>query len=185
MASVIGTIPPRWFLAGAAGLMALVAFALVAVVPGTAGINDNVAWAHTPPCPSSLPTEDGESFFTDSQGDEWFIIRQTSSSGHTTVQAYVKSDSYSSGYVPSSPHETCNLKVRGPDDDADLDPPVQIFFSDDDDDDDSSATGTGTGTSQDPSATFSLTESSDSTGLASVGLAWFVYQAPRLRLPLP
>ena len=179
------TVRYRWMATGAAGFLALVALALVGVSPGTFGGDDNVASAHTPACPSSLPTADGESFWTDTNDDEWYIIRETSNSGYTTVQAYVASDDYDSGYVPSSPHETCVLKVRGPDDDADLDPPVQIFFPNDDDDDDSSSSNTQT--TPEPSASFSLSEASDdseTTGVASVGLAWFAYYGTEVTIAI-
>ena len=167
---------------GIAGLLAIVALSLVAVSPGTVGNGDNVSLAHTPACPSSLPTEDGESFWTDSNDDRWYIIRKTADSGYTTVQAYVASTAYDSGYVPSSPHETCVLKVRGPGDTADLDPPVQIFFPNDDDDDSSS---TGTTQTPDPSTTISVSEvpdDSDDTGLATIGLAWFAYYGTELTI---
>ena len=171
---------------GITGFLAIVALSLVAVSPGTVGNGDNVSLAHTPACPSSLPTEDGESFWTDSNDDRWYVIRKTSDSGHTTVQAYVASTAYDSGYIPSSPHETCVLKVRGPDDTADLDPPVQIFFpDDDDDDDDSSSTGASATQTPDPSATFSVSEvpdDSEDTGLATVGLAWFAYYGTELTI---
>ena len=179
------TVRSRWMATGAAGFFTLVALALVGVSPGTFGGDDNVASAHTPACPSSLPTADGESFWTDTNDDEWYIIRETSNSGYTTVQAYVASDDYDSGYVPSSPHETCVLKVRGPDDDADLDPPVQIFFPNDDDDDDSSSSNTQT--TPEPSASFSLSEASDdseTTGVASVGLAWFAYYGTEVTIAI-
>ena len=169
------TVRAGWVATGAAGFAALVALSLFAFSLGTAGIDDNVASAHTPACPSSIPTADGELFWTDSNDDRWFIIRQTASSGHTIIQAYVASSSYDAGYVPSSPHETCVLKVRGPDDEEDLDPPVQIFIrSDEHDSSDANTEGT-----QQPAATFSLWPApgnSDTAGLATVGVATFVYE---------
>ena len=126
----------------AAGIASLVALSLFAIPLGTAGIDDNVASAHTPAGPSSIPTADGESLWTDSNDDEWFIIREAADSGYTLILAYVASSSYDAGYVPSSPHETCFLKVREPDDQVDLDPPVQIFFRTDKSSSDANTGGT-------------------------------------------
>ena len=182
---------------GSAALPGFILTALVAAFLAFGATQPpNVALAHTPDCPSTVPTTAGEFFWTDSNGDRWFVIRQSESSGYTTVQAYVASEDYDGGYVPSSPHETCVLKVRGPDDDEDLDPPVQIFFASDDDDSEdeptgttttgttTGTTGTGTGTNtpgntQQPSATFTLTPSTgdtDNPTLATVGFATFAYE---------
>ena len=165
---------------GAAGFSALVALSLFAVSLGTAGIDDNVASAHTPACPSSIPTADGEFFWTDSNDDHWFIIRQTTNSGHmlsgpTLIRAYVASSSYDAGYVSSTPHDICFLKVRGPDDDEDLDPPVQILvWHDQDDSSDENTEGT-----QQPSAALWLLQApgnSETAGLVTLGLTTFVYE---------
>ena len=168
----------------------LVALSLTVVSFGTASINNNLASAHTPDCPSSIPTADGESFWTDSDGDRWFIVRQSDSSGYTTVQAYVASDDYDIGCIATSPHETCVLKVRGPDDEVDLNPPVPIFIRNDDDDDPATETRV-------PSATYSLSETSGSTettestetsestettGVANIGVASFVYQGTEVTI---
>ena len=177
------TVRAGWVATGAAGFSALIALSLFAVSLGTAGIDDNVASAHTPACPSSIPTADGESFWTDSNDDSWFIIRQTVSSGHTLIQAYVASSSYDAGYVPSSPHETCVLKVRGPDDDEDLDPPVQIFILQENED----SSGANTEVTQQPSAALSLLQASgnsETSGLVTVGLTTFVYEGTAVTIAI-
>ena len=79
------TVRAGWVATGAAGFSALVALSLFAVSLGTAGIDDNVASAHTPACPSSIPTADGESFWTDSNDDRWFIIRKPQSTEKMSV----------------------------------------------------------------------------------------------------
>ena len=174
------TVRAGWVATGAAGFSALVALSLFAVSLGTAGIDDNVASAHTPACPSSIPTADGEFFWTDSNDDHWFIIRQTTNSGHmlsgpTLIRAYVASSSYDAGYVSSTPHDICFLKVRGPDDDEDLDPPVQILvWHDQDDSSDENTEGT-----QQPSAALWLLQApgnSETAGLVTLGLTTFVYE---------
>ena len=174
------TVRAGWVATGAAGFSALVALSLFAVSLGTAGIDDDVASAHTPACPSSIPTADGEFFWTDSNDDHWFIIRQTTNaghmlSGHTLIRAYVASSSYDAGYVSSTPHDTCFLKVRGPDDDEDLDPPVQILvWHDQDDSSDENTEGT-----QQPSAALWLLQApgnSETAGLVTLGLTTFVYE---------
>ena len=182
------TVRAGWVATGAAGFSALVALSLFAVSLGTAGIDDNVASAHTPACPSSIPIADGEFFWTDSNDDHWFIIRQTTNSGHmlsghTLIRAYVASSSYDAGYVPGTPHETCVLKVRGPDDDEDLDPPVQIFIlQDHEDSPDANTEGT-----RQPSATLSLLQASgnsETAGLVIVGLTTFVYEGTEVSIAI-
>ena len=169
------TVRAGWVATGAAGFSALVALSLFAVSLGTAGIDDNVVSAHTPACPSSIPTAGGEYFWTDSNDDRWFTVRQTLDSGHTIIRAYVASSLYDAGYVPTSPHETCILRVRGPDDDEDLDPPVQIFIRPDEED----SSDANTEETQQPSATFLLLQApgnSETSGLATVGAATFTYE---------
>ena len=169
------TVRAGWVATGAAGFSALVALSLFAVSLGTAGIDDNVVSAHTPACPSSIPTAGGEFFWTDSNDDRWFTVRQTLDSGHTIIRAYVASSLYDAGYVPTSPHETCILRVRGPDDDEDLDPPVQIFIRPDEED----SSDANTEETQQPSATFLLLQApgnSETSGLATVGAATFTYE---------
>lgn len=74
-------------------------------------------------CPSDWPdasSSDGsgngqidfEGFYTDEDGDEWYIIRSTDSNGTTSVRAYPADDSYDAGYRSGSPAETCYLIVR-------------------------------------------------------------------------
>ena len=75
------TVRAGWVATGAAGFSALVALSLFAVSLGTAGIDDNVVSAHTPACPSSIPTAGGEFFWTDSNDDRWFTVRQTLETG--------------------------------------------------------------------------------------------------------
>ena len=177
------TVRAGWVATGAAGFSALVALSLFAISLGTAGIDENVGSAHTPACPSSIPTADGESFWTDSNDDRWFVLRQTTDSGHTTIQAYVASSSYDAGYVPGTPHETCVLKVRGPDDDEDLDPPVQIFIlQDHEDSPDANTEGT-----RQPSARLSLLQASgnsETAGVVTVGLTTFVYEGTEVSIAI-
>ena len=179
---------PVWIGRGAIAFTALV---LVGVFLALAGVPDNTAQAHRPDCPSSVPTEEGEYFWTDSKGDEWFIIRQVQGSGYTTVKAYVASNAYDSGFVPSSSHETCVWKVRGQGNTEDLDPPEQIFPLADREHDDSNqrskVTGTKTPQAQgpQPSAAFSLSlvpGDQDSDLLATVGNISFVRQGTKIVL---
>ena len=67
--------------------------------------------AAAPFCPSSWPgpvPDDSsginrlsyDGFFTDSDGQRWFVILSTDSNGYTTGRAYVADDRYELGYVP-------------------------------------------------------------------------------------
>ncbi len=86
------------------------------------------AHARQPDCPSGWPAEQGEQFFTDSEGAEWFIIRSADSNGYETVRAHPADDGYAAGYIPGSPDEVCNLLVRRPGSTADLEEPRQVIF---------------------------------------------------------
>ncbi len=108
-----------------ASIVAVMLFlcALAAMTP-----HAETAHAGAPGCPSSRPADQGEQFFTDSDGTEWFVIRSADSNGYETVRAYPADDGYRSGYVPGSPDEVCNLLVRRPGSAADLDEPPQVIF---------------------------------------------------------
>ena len=83
--------------------------------------------AADPACPSTWPgpAYDGplwqedrgriayQDFFTDADGDRWFVVRSSGSNGYTTVRAYPATDD---GYVANSPDEVCYLVVRRPGD---------------------------------------------------------------------
>ena len=67
--------------------------------------------AAAPSCPSSWPSpvpDDSsgaygpsyEGFFTDSEGQRWFVILSLDNNGYTTGRAYVADDRYELGYVP-------------------------------------------------------------------------------------
>ncbi len=83
----------------------------------------NTAQASGYGCPSDWPDAsssgesgngqiDFEGFYTDEDGDEWYIIRSTDSNGTTSVRAYPADDRYDAGYRSGSPAETCYLIVR-------------------------------------------------------------------------
>ena len=109
----------------AASIIAVLLFlcALTAMTPSA-----QTVYAGTPDCPSSWPADQGEQFFTDPDGAEWFVIRSADSNGYETLRAYPADDSYATGYVPGSPDEVCNLLVRRPRSTADLDEPRQVTF---------------------------------------------------------
>ena len=75
-----------------------------------------------PRCPSDWPEQsadgsgvgqiDYEGFYTDGDGDEWYIIRSADSNGATIVRAYDADDGYDAGYRSGSPAETRYLIVR-------------------------------------------------------------------------
>lgn len=88
----------------------------------------DTAHARAAGCPSSWPNAEGEQFFTDSSGAEWFVIRSADSNGYETVRAYPADDRYAAGFVPGSPDEICNLLVRRPESAADLTEPRQVTF---------------------------------------------------------
>ena len=95
-----------------------------------------------PTCPSSWPptATDGavadygygvieyEDFFTDSDGQRWFVIRSSDSNGYSTVRAYPTTDD-GDEYIPGSPDETCYLLVRRPGAADDADEPQQLEFT--------------------------------------------------------
>lgn len=107
------------------------------------------AWAAASPnCPSSWPGEQQlgavpdeqygrishDGFHTDSNGERWYVIRGTDSSGNTHARAYPADDRYPLGYSPSAPHETCYAKLRRSGDAADHPEPEQVIFSREPDD---------------------------------------------------
>ncbi len=88
----------------------------------------DTAHARAPDCPSSWPERPVEQFFIDSDGAEWFVIRNADSNGYETVRAYRADDNYQAGYVPGSPDEICYLLVRRPRDVGDLTEARQLEF---------------------------------------------------------
>ena len=93
--------------------------------------------ANLPACPSDWPavgSDDAvlgmdygggsfEGFHTDSNGDEWYIIRSVDNNGYSLVRAYPASDQHDAGYVTDQPSKVCYLIVRGPEETEDRDPP--------------------------------------------------------------
>ena len=69
-----------------------------------------------------------EDFFTDSDGQRWFVIRSSDSNGYATVRAYPATED-GEGYVPGAPDETCYLLVRRPGDGDDAAEPQQLEFT--------------------------------------------------------
>ena len=102
------------------------ALARVALVP------EYVAAQGVPACPNSWPVQayDGplleqdygriayQDLFTDSDGEDWFVVRSSDSNGYTTGRAYRTGD-YGDGYVAGSPDEICYMVLRRPGDVAD------------------------------------------------------------------
>ena len=94
-----------------------------------------------PPCLSSWPPQEYDGalrekdyghilfsdFYTDADGDRWFVIRSADSNGYTTVRAYHAEDG-GDGYIAGAPDETCYLLVRRPGDTVDSTEPRQITF---------------------------------------------------------
>ena len=95
-----------------------------------------------PTCPSSLPTQayDGplqeedygrigyEDFYTDADGDRWFVIRSVDSNGYTTVRAY-QAHADVDRFIADAPDETYYLLVRRLGDAVDATEPRQITFA--------------------------------------------------------
>ncbi len=112
---------------------------LVGAAVGALSLPVGDAAAADPACPSSWPQQgyDGplaeadhgriayQDYFTDSDGDRWFIIRSSDSNGYTTIRAYTATDD---GYVANSPDEVCYLAVRKPGAAEDTAAPTQIVF---------------------------------------------------------
>ena len=84
-----------------------------------------------------------EGFHTDSNGDEWYIIRSVDDNGYFLVRAYPASDQHDAGYVTDQPSKVCYLIVRGPQDTEDRDPPTQIDFPNESEPDTSGTAGSG------------------------------------------
>jgi ABC-type transport system substrate-binding protein len=59
-----------------------------------------------------------QDLFTDSDGEDWFVVRSSDSNGYTTGRAYRTGD-YGDGYVAGSPDEICYMVLRRPGDVAD------------------------------------------------------------------
>ena len=68
-----------------------------------------------------------QDFYTDSDGDRWFVIRSAGSNGYTMVRAY-QADDDEDKYMAGSPDEICFLLVRRPGDSADAAEPTQVTF---------------------------------------------------------
>ena len=85
-----------------------------------------------PDCPSSWPQQEAEpggiayqDFFTDTDGERWFVIRSSDSNGYTTIRAYPATGDY---YVTNSPDAVCYLIVRWPGDAEDAVDPRRVIF---------------------------------------------------------
>ena len=116
--------------------LAAIAICAVAMLPGRASAADPLS------CPSSWPAEpqpgavptdqygriSHDDFHTDSNGDDWYVIRGTDSSGNTHARAYRADTRYHAGYQVGSPDEVCYVKLRRRDDTADLAQPQQVIF---------------------------------------------------------
>ena len=112
---------------------------LVGAAVGTLSLPLDDAAAADPACPGSWPEQgyDGslrqedrgriafQDFFTDADGDRWFIIRSSDSNGYTTVRAYPATNN---GYSADSPDEVCYLVVRKPGAAQDAAEPKQVVF---------------------------------------------------------
>ena len=66
------------------------------------------------PCPANWPSQDGEGFFTDDEGDRWFAIRSADSNGYTTVRAYSADAADTLESVDLSIDNLCLRVVRAP-----------------------------------------------------------------------
>lgn len=113
---------------------------LIGVAAGMLLFPVNHAAAADPSCPGSWPgqgyngplvEEDRgrisyQDFFTDSDGEKWFVIRSSDSNGYAIIRAYRATGQ---GYVASSPDEVCYLVVRRPGDAADAAEPRQVVFA--------------------------------------------------------
>lgn len=112
---------------------------LVGAAVGALSLPVGDAAAADPACPGSWPGQayDGplqqadhgriayQDFFTDSDGDRWFIIRSSDSNGYTSIRAYPATGD---GYAANSPDEVCYLVVRKPGAAEDAANPTQIVF---------------------------------------------------------
>ncbi len=141
----------KYKMAVAVAVVAAMCFALIATAETTHGAN-------LPACPSDWPVVENEQtvletdygggsfegFHTDSNGDEWYIIRSVDDNGYSLVRAYPASDQHDAGYVTDQPSKVCYLIVRGPEETEDRDPPTQIDFPNENEPDTSSTSGSGT-----------------------------------------
>ena len=94
------------------------AFAMLATTDTTHGAN-------LPACPTDWPVVENddtvletdygggsfEGFHTESNGDEWYIIRSVDDNGYSLVRAYPASDQHDAGYVTDQPSKVCYLAV--------------------------------------------------------------------------
>ena len=104
---------------------------LIVAVVGALSLPVNDAAAADPSCPASWPEQAGsgisyQDFFTDAEGERWFVIRSTDSNGYTTIRAYPADDG--DEYTTNSPDEVCYLVVRRPGDTEDDTEPTQVIF---------------------------------------------------------
>ena len=141
----------KYKMAVAVAVVAAMCIALIATADTTHGAN-------LPACPSDWPVVENEQtvletdygggsfegFHTDSNGDEWYIIRSVDDNGYSLVRAYPASDQHDAGYVTDQPSKVCYLIVRGPEETEDRDPPTQIDFPNENEPDTSSTSGSGT-----------------------------------------
>ena len=129
----------RMILVAVAGVFALGVVAATIFQPAAASPRLAPNAAGLPACPSSWPSEPTggptphasisyQDFYTDSNGDRWFVVKSTDSNGNTMARAYPADSRYQSGYGAASPDETCFMLLRRWGDAADLDPPEQVTF---------------------------------------------------------
>ena len=117
-------------------LISSLALALVCTLATVGLFVNRAADAGSPDCPSDWPAQqasgqggiDYNDFYTDGDGDRWFVIRSADSNGYATIRAYVADDGYASGYRAGSPDETCFLIVRRSGDSADVAEATQVTF---------------------------------------------------------
>lgn len=117
-------------------LISSLALALVCTLATVGLFVNRAADAGSPGCPSDWPAQqasgqggiDYNDFYTDGDGDRWFVIRSADSNGYATIRAYVADDGYASGYRAGSPDETCFLIVRRSGDSADVAEATQVTF---------------------------------------------------------
>ena len=146
---------PKLSFIGVAAVAALLFAAGVVVWVGSTP--RGVAAQGTPACPSSWPGATGtdtrssigySDYYTDSDGQNWFIIRSTDSNGYTIIRAY-PANGDSSAYTTDSADQVCYLMVRRPGDSEDVAAAAarsqQIIFPSDNDDGDDGAGGVGGG----------------------------------------
>ena len=117
-------------------LISSLALALVCTLATVGLFVSRAADAGSPGCPSDWPAQqasgqggiDYNDFYTDGDGDRWFVIRSADSNGYATIRAYVADDGYASGYRAGSPDETCFLIVRRSGDSSDVAEATQVTF---------------------------------------------------------